>query len=387
MKVKQNSVLVGAAFLMATSAIGPGFLTQTTVFTAQLLGSFGFVILLSILLDLGAQLNIWQIVAVTERRAQDLANDLLPGLGYGLSALIVIGGLAFNIGNVAGAGLGLQVLTGLDIKWGATLSASIAIALFLLPQAGKAMDGFAKWLGIVMILLILYVVFSANPPIAQAITQTFVPVRFDAVATITLVGGTVGGYITFAGAHRLLDAGISGQSQLKAVTQSASRGILITSIIRYLLFLAAFGVVAAGVSLSKDNPPASVFQAAAGQIGYKIFGVVIWCAAITSVVGSAYTSVSFLRSFHPTINAQHRYITVGFIVVSTLVFIVVGKPIQILVFVGTLNGFILPIALSIMLLAVRQKRLVGNYLHPVGLQIAGWLVVAAMSFLVVKSLM
>jgi Mn2+/Fe2+ NRAMP family transporter len=93
-----------------------------------------------------------------------------------------------------------------------------------------------------------------------------------------------------------------------------------------------------------------------------------------------------LRSFHPTINAQHRYITVGFIVVSTLVFIVVGKPIQILVFVGTLNGFILPIALSIMLLAVRQKRLVGNYLHPVGLQIAGWLVVAAMSFLVVKSL-
>ena len=28
-----KSVIVGAAFLMATSAIGPGFLTQTTVFT------------------------------------------------------------------------------------------------------------------------------------------------------------------------------------------------------------------------------------------------------------------------------------------------------------------------------------------------------------------
>jgi Mn2+/Fe2+ NRAMP family transporter len=387
MKVRQNSVLIGAAFLMATSAIGPGFLTQTTVFTEQLLGSFGFVILLSILLDLGAQLNIWQIVAVTERRAQDLANDLLPGLGYGLSALIVIGGLAFNIGNVAGAGLGLQVLTGLDIKWGAVLSASIAVALFLLPQAGKAMDGFAKWLGIVMILLILYVVFSANPPVVEALTQTFIPVRFDAVATITLVGGTVGGYITFAGAHRLLDAGVSGQSQLKAVTQSATRGILITSVIRYLLFLAAFGVVVAGIKLSKDNPPASVFQAAAGQIGYKIFGVVIWCAAITSVVGSAYTSVSFLRSFHQTINAKHRYITVGFIVVSTLVFVIVGKPIQILVFVGTLNGFILPIALTIMLVAVRQKRIVGKYLHPISLQIAGWLVVVAMSFLVVKSLL
>lgn len=386
MKSRQNSALLGAAFLMATSAIGPGFLTQTTVFTEQLLGSFGFVILLSILLDLGAQLNIWQIVAVTERRAQDLANDLLPGLGYGLSALIVIGGLAFNIGNVAGAGLGLQVLTGLDTKWGAVLSASIAVALFLLPQAGKAMDNFAKWLGIVMILLILYVVYSANPPVFQALTQTFVPVRFDALATITLVGGTVGGYITFAGSHRLLDAGVSGQSQLKAVTLSATRGILITSVIRYLLFLAAFGVVVAGIKLSKDNPPASVFEAAAGQIGYKIFGVVIWCAAITSVVGSAYTSVSFLRSFHQTIDSKHRYITVGFILISTLIFVVVGKPIQILVFVGTLNGFILPIALSIMLIAVRQKRLIGKYVHPFGLQIAGWLVVVAMSFLVIKSL-
>jgi Mn2+/Fe2+ NRAMP family transporter len=65
---KQNAIL-GAAFLMATSAIGPGFLTQTTVFTQQLLASFGFVILLSILLDIGAQLNIWRILVVSSKRA------------------------------------------------------------------------------------------------------------------------------------------------------------------------------------------------------------------------------------------------------------------------------------------------------------------------------
>jgi Mn2+/Fe2+ NRAMP family transporter len=43
-----SSTILGAAFLMATSAVGPGFLTQTTVFTKQLAASFGFVILLSI---------------------------------------------------------------------------------------------------------------------------------------------------------------------------------------------------------------------------------------------------------------------------------------------------------------------------------------------------
>lgn len=371
---------------MATSAVGPGFLTQTTVFTEQLLANFGFVILLSILLDLGAQLNIWRIIAVTEKRAQDIANDLFFGLGYLLSALIVVGGLAFNIGNVAGAGLGIEALSGLDVKIGAVASAALAIALFLLPEAGKTMDNFAKYLGILMLLLIGYVVFSANPPVEEALVRTVLPQKFDALATITLVGGTVGGYITFAGGHRLLEAGIKGQAALPQVSRSATVGILITSVIRYCLFLAVLGVVSAGFTLRKENPPASVFELAAGAVGYRLFGVLIWSAAITSVVGSAYTSVSFLRSFHPVLEKNHRYLTVVFIAVSAAVFLAVGKPVQVLVFVGTLNGFILPLALAVMLTAARNKRLVGNYQHPVWLQVVGWLVVLIMGGLAVKSL-
>lgn len=99
-----RNALLGAAFLMATSAIGPGFLTQTATFTQTLFASFGFVILLSILLDIGAQLNIWRIIAVSEKKAQDIANEVLPGAGYLLAILIVMGGLAFNIGNVGGGG-------------------------------------------------------------------------------------------------------------------------------------------------------------------------------------------------------------------------------------------------------------------------------------------
>src|SRR5688572_13901012 len=103
-----TSVIFGAAFLMATSAVGPGFLTQTTVFTKQLLASFGFVILLSIILDIFAQLNIWRVLAATGKRAQDLANETIAGTGYLLSALVAFGGLAFNIGNIAGSGLGMN---------------------------------------------------------------------------------------------------------------------------------------------------------------------------------------------------------------------------------------------------------------------------------------
>src|SRR5919106_4698458 len=167
-----GTVTIGAAFLMATSAIGPGFLTQTAVFTAQLGASFGFAILVSILFDLGAQLNIWRILAVARRRAQDVANDVLPGLGYALAALVALGGLAFNIGNIAGTGLGLNALAGMDVKAGAAASAIIAIGLFLVREAGRAMDRFAQALGFVMIALTIYVVISARPPLGEAVLRT-----------------------------------------------------------------------------------------------------------------------------------------------------------------------------------------------------------------------
>ena len=42
---------LAAIFLMATSAIGPGFITQTATFTAKLGSAFAFAILASILID------------------------------------------------------------------------------------------------------------------------------------------------------------------------------------------------------------------------------------------------------------------------------------------------------------------------------------------------
>lgn len=382
-----RSVIFGAAFLMATSAVGPGFLTQTTVFTSELLASFGFVILISVLLDIFAQLNIWRVLTVTGRRAQDVANETISNSGYVLAALVGFGGLVFNVGNVAGCGLGLNVLFGIPVEAGAAISAAIAIALFLVKEAGKAMDVFVKVLGVVMLALIVYVVFAAQPPVFEAAYRSLVPDRIDARAIVTLVGGTVGGYITFAGAHRLIDAGISGAESLGEVNRSAVTGIVLTAIIRVLLFLAALGVISLGLTIDPSNPPASVFQNAAGNIGYKIFGIVMWSAAITSVVGAAYTSVSFFKTFHPEIDRRSNYAIIAFILVSTAVFLLVGRPVAVLVWAGTVNGFILPVGLALVLLASRRRSIVKSYRHPAWLQIAGWLVVAVMAAFSIRTLL
>ena len=364
---------------MATSAVGPGFLTQTTVFTKQLLASFGFVILLSVILDIFAQLNIWQVLTASGKRGQTVANETIPGSGYLLAALIAMGGLVFNIGNIAGCGLGFNVLFGLPVEVGAVISAGIGIAIFLVKEAGKAMDAVVKVLGIIMIVLILYVVYASQPPLAEAALRTIAPLQIDARAIVTLVGGTVGGYITFAGAHRLIDAGISGIESLPEVRRSAITGIVLTAIIRFALFLAALGVITMGLAIDDKNPPASVFQNAAGTVGYKIFGVVMWAAAITSVIGAAFTSVSFIKTFSEKIESRTNITIVAFIAVSTLIFLFVGNPVKVLVWAGTINGFILPIGLALILLASRKSSIVGNYRHPIWLQAAGWLVVLVMA--------
>lgn len=379
--ISKNSAILGAAFLMATSAVGPGFLTQTATFTETLGASFGFVILVSILMDIGVQLNVWRVICVSKMKAQELANLVLPGMGFVLAALILMGGLAFNIGNIGGAGLGVQSIFGIDPIVGALVSGVVAVGIFLSKEAGSLVDKFAQLMGFVLIALIIYVVFNTNPPFGEAVVRTVAPTKIDAMAIVTLVGGTVGGYITFSGAHRLLDAGVTGQENLKAVSKSSIQGILAASVIRVFLFLACLGVVAQGATMLSDNPALTPFAHGLGDMGRIIFGVVIWAASITSVIGCAYTSVSFLTNFHPSIARHSRFVIIGFIAISTLIFATIGKPAQVLVLVGTLNGLVLPIALVVILLAAYRKNIVGDYQHPKWMAVFGWIVAIAMSVL------
>ena len=337
------------------------------------------------MLDIGAQLNTWRVLTVSGLRAQDISNALLPGLGYFLSLLVVLGGFAFNIGNIAGTALGLNVLTGISFETGAIISGAVALLLFWVKEMGKMLDNFAKVLGVMKIMLTLYIAFSAHPPLLEAVHRTIVPEQISTMAIVTIVGGTVGGYLTFSGAHRLLDAGINGKEQIRTVNKSALSGIFISSFMRFILFLAALGVLMQGVQLDNANPPASVFGHAAGEIGLRIFGLVLWSAAISSVVGASYTSISFMKTLHPLIQKNERACISVFIIITTLVFLWLGKPRELLIAAGLVNGLILPVALGIILIAATKPTLMKGYQHPLWMQLAGWVVVLVMSWMAVEA--
>ena len=385
---KDVGALIGAAFIMATSAIGPGFLTQTAQFTQDFGPNFSFVILITTILFIGAQVNVWRVIGVSGLRGQDIANKIIPGLGYLVAFLVALGGLAFNIGNVGGAALGMNVMFNMNMTLGTVLSGLIAIFVFMSKNSNSLVDKITKFLALGMIIIVGYVAISNHPPVGEAVSRMVKPENPKGLIfpIITLLGRSVGGYITFAGGHRLIDGGITGEENIKEITKSSLLGILVATMMRVLLFLAILAVVSKGLQLDPENPAASAFKFSAGAIGYKFFGLVLWSAAITSVIGAAYTSVSFLKTLNPFIDKYEKYFIIAFIAISTLIMAFIGKPATLLILAGALNGLILPITLGIMLIASKRKDIVGDYKHPTWLLIFGLIVVLISAYTGITSL-
>lgn len=395
-----RSVLFGAAFLMATSAIGPGFLTQTTKFTATHGASLILVILLVILMDITAQMNIWSVVSVSRMRAQDVANKVLPGLGLFVAVLVAIGGLAFNIGNVGGVALGFNAMFGMDQTLGAIAAGCLGVLIFVNKNAKTVMDKVATILAAIILVTVAYVAVISKPPVGQVLSSVTQIGNLSGaemfLALTTMLGGSCGGYIAFSGAHRLLDAGISGPENVGHVRKSVVQGCGTSGAVRILLFLAVLGTCTIGsvwneanatAILTADNMAAEAFRLSAGQFGYRIFGLCLFSAGISSVVGAAYTSVSFLKTLHPFIDKYERQCVIAFITFSTVVMAVVGNAGKLLVLAGAVNGLILPVTLGVMLLASRNKKIVGEeYKHPTILIVTGVVVVAIAAYMGITSL-
>lgn len=383
------SVLFGAAFLMATSAIGPGFLTQTSKFTAQYGAPLIMIILCAILMDITAQMNIWSIIGVSGMRAQDIANKLLPGLGVFLAIIVAIGGLAFNVGNVGGVALGFNAMIGLPEKVGAVVAGCLGIIIFLNKNAKTIMDKVATVLAAVILITVLVVAIISKPPMGEVATGLVSFGKFPTmfVALTTLLGGSCGGYIPFSGAHRLVDGGVQGADNFR---KSVIQGVCTSGVVRILLFLAVLGTCGLAVGnadqiIGASNPAAEAFKLAAGDLGYRLFGLCLFSAGVSSVVGAAFTSVSFLKTLHPFIAKNERWFVVGFIAFSTLMMVIVGNAAQLLIIAGAVNGLILPISLGCMLAASKSKKIVGDYKHPTWLFVLGLVVIVISGIVGIKA--
>ncbi|WP_305423882.1 NRAMP family divalent metal transporter [Photobacterium leiognathi] len=375
----QNKAILSVAFLMSTTSVGPGFLTQTAVFTNIYKIDMAFPVFASMFITFGIVMNLWRIVGVSGLRIQDIANRVAPGMGYVVGILLALGAVAFNFGNVSGAALGINVLTGVDTTWGALFTGVVGCLLFVVHNASKRMDQMARYLGLFMIVLIAYVAMTSLPPMGETLQAAVLPADMSnlLLPTLTIVGGAVGGYYT--GAQRLVDVGLQGKDNVASIKKAAWAGISIAVVIRILLFLAVFGVIATGAVLDTSNPAADAFRQGAGEVGYFIFGLVLFVASITSVVGNSYMAISLIKTLFPVVARNEKAWCVGFIIITSLGTVTMNMPILLLMLVSLINSIILPVVLAMVLAATRRKDIVGDYKHPIYLTVTGVLIVVVMA--------
>ncbi|MHA2709588.1 NRAMP family divalent metal transporter [Vibrio owensii] len=375
----QKKAILSVAFLMATTSVGPGFLTQTAVFTNIYKIDMAFPVFASMFITFGIVMNLWCIVGVSGMRIQDIANKVAPGMGYVVGILLALGAVAFNFGNVSGSALGINVLTGVDTTWGALFTGVVGCLLFVVHNASKRMDQMARYLGLFMIILIAYVAMTSLPPMGETLSAAVMPTDVGSLLlpTLTIVGGAVGGYYT--GAQRLVDIGLQGKENVPAIKTAAWAGISIAVVIRILLFMAVFGVIATGVTLDSANPAADAFRQGAGEVGYFIFGLVLFVASITSVVGNSYMAISLIKTLFPVVARNEKAWCVGFIIITSLGTVTMNMPILLLMLAGLVNSIILPIVLGMVLVATRRKDIVGDYKHPAYLTLTGVAIVVVMA--------
>ena len=132
---------------------------------------------------------------------------------------------------------------------------------------------------------------------------------------------------------------------------------------RVLLFLAILGVVAGGVTLATDDPAGSAFQAAAGEVGLRVFGLILWAAAIT-LGHRCGVHLGVVHDEVDDLERRRNLLTVAFIALTAGVFVVIEETPVTLLIAGTFNGLILPIGFVLQRVAWRLRDLLGGYRYP-----------------------
>ena len=240
----------GPGLLVTAAFIGPG-----TVATASRAGAeFGYALLWTLLFavvativlqEMSARLGLVARLGLSEAIRESIRPTWArrSALALVLTA-IVLGNTAYQTGNLMGAGLGLQLLTGLPIEVG-------AIAVGVTVAAVLALDRTSRWLQTVLITIVLAMsaaflatAFVVRPELSQMVHGMItisLPER-SLLTALALIGTTVVPYNLFLHATAVQNRwprNIDTDSALRAARLDAVAAIAIGGLVTMAIVAAA----------------------------------------------------------------------------------------------------------------------------------------------------
>ena len=366
----------GPGMLVAAAFIGPG-----TVTTASIAGAnFGFVLIWALLLsciitfvlqEMSSRLGIVSGLGLSESLNQSIQNSTTKLCLMGLVvAAIGAGNAAFEVGNITGAAIGLNQITGLSVPE-CTVFIGMITFILLGTNAFKLIEPLLTVLVILMSLLFLVTMMIIDVDLQEFMNGLMNPkISSESLIMImALIGTTVVPYNLFLHAHfskqkwKELEPSKALKYSRVDTAVAISLGGLITLAIMSTSAVAFFG---SAVNISANNIGEQL-NPILGSYSNYIFSFGLFAAGVTSAVTAPLAaSIAVTEALgweNDPSQKKFKLIWISIISVGTLFAFLGTKPLEAILFAQATNALLLPIIAIFLFYIVNKTQVMGSYIN------------------------
>jgi manganese transport protein len=366
----------GPGFLVTAAFIGPG-----TITTASVAGSsFGFTLLWAVIFSLFATMVLQEMtgrLGLVSRKglSETLTTASINPFSRIITAILVIaaiaiGNTAFEVGNITGAALGLETLTGISFQvW----TFFIGVAAFLILASGmyKTIEKVLIALVVVMSFVFLFTAVIVHPDLKEVMKGMILPTipKRSLIMIIALIGTTVVPYNLFLHASTVQEKWPESiplhqalkESRLDIILSITLGGVITLSII----ITAASTFFYKNIEMKDAMMMAQQLEPIFGSTARYLFSLGLFAAGLTSSVtaplAAAYATAGVLGWTRNLKDRRFQAVWITVIAVGTIIALFGQNPVTIIIIAQATNGILLPIIAVFLLVMMNKTDLMGDY--------------------------
>lgn len=379
----------GPGLLVTAAFIGPG-----TVTTASIAGArYGFSLLWALVFSVLATVLLQEMAArlglVTRLGLAQALRESYRGSWLGSAAILLvvaavgIGNAAYQAGNITGAALGLQSISGISLNWWA-LAVGLLAAALLASGVYRLIEKLLIALVLLMSVVFLLTLLMVGPSPADMLAGMLLPSlpAGSLLTVLALIGTTVVPYNLFLQASAVQEKWPASLDLKQALRESRidtglsiGLGGLITLAIMSTSAAAFFG---SGGEFSASNM-AQQLEPLLGASARYFFAAGLFAAglssAVTAPLAAAYAVCGVLGWPRDLKATRFRLVWLAVLLCGTAFATAGARPLAAILFAQAANGLLLPLCAAFLLVLMNRRQLLGEYTNNRAVNMLGLLVV------------
>jgi Mn2+/Fe2+ NRAMP family transporter len=386
----------GPGLVVTAAFIGPGTVTTATLagagYGTALLWTLLFATVATIVLqEMSARLGLTTGTGLGQAlRSVGGAPWIGVALAGAATVAVVSGAAAYEAGNLTGASLGLESVTGIPLTTWVAIGSLVAAALLWTGRYRIVERVLAVCVAVMGVVFVATAAMVA-PHLGELATGLFafrLPKGADLTA-LALVGTTIVPYNLFLHAAAVRERW-SGPSDLAAARLDLVAAIGIGGFVSGAVVVTAAAALD-GTQVRSASDMAAQLQPLLGPwaghafaTGYAAAGV---SSAITAPLAAAYTILDALGKGRDVRSGTARVTSLGCVAVGALVALLGLRPVPLIFLAQVVNGLVLPIVALVLVIAMNDRNRLGEHVNGWKGNVAGVIVVLLSAVLGIRAVL